>query len=125
MSDGDFRKLLSQTRQIDEMGPGEEGGGPGGAGAGESDAVRVAIERLQDWVGKEVDVEAIRAVLWGAAMESKNSDVVTDAIKAMYDEHAGEMNEPEEEEPEPNVEPEVEPGDTSPGFSAEADRQGY
>jgi hypothetical protein len=65
----------------------------------ETEGVDAAVERLREWVGEEVDDAQIRRVLWGIAMERKNSDVVDKAIDAIYAEHRGEMEDLDSDEP--------------------------
>lgn len=99
MSDGIFRKLLEATKEV-----GRRSGLP--VPGVEEDEIDAAVDVLATWVGEEVDDKAIRAVLWGIAMEKKNSDVVDKAIDKIYSEHAREMEADTEDEDE-LTEPEV------------------
>lgn len=100
MTDGAFRKLLESTNEVsrrpDLPAPKAEG-----------NEVDAAVAALKEWVGMDVDDAGIRAVLWGIAMEQKNSDVVKQAVQAIYAEHDAEMR---SEFPEEGVEPKPEGG---------------
>lgn len=79
MTDGAFRKLLEATSEVSRH-PDMP------ASKAEGNEVDAAVAALREWIGLDVSDEQIKAVLWGMAMESKNSDVVDTAIKSIHDE---------------------------------------